>query len=425
MTTPLRLAIIGMGGFAGDHHDAILRLEAQGDCRLVCTCDPQIEAFTERWEALRFEARGVRLFHDYRDMLAAFGDELDLVTIPAPVPLHAPMHRACCKRGLAVYLEKPPTLNYKELESMLRAEKAAPKLTSVGFNYIIEPTRQALKARLVAGDFGAVREVRVFGRWSRGSIYYTRAGWAGRLLLNGKLVLDSCPGNAMAHLVHNGLFWAGIDAQDHWGTVTAERAELYRAHPIQGTDTAFVEATIAQGPVLRVAMTHACIGPSRDYEEIVCDDAVITTRMGSAPEVGPYRDFTIRWADGREETERLSGFRHLDENFRAYFAYLRGERARPVTTLADSRPFVYLNDLAYLAAGYITPVPEDAVRHDRDANRGAVVEIADIDAIMERFLQTGAFPSAQGLPWAAPGGAAIPKDLPRLAEVVAAMIGGE
>ncbi|HOF89243.1 MAG TPA: Gfo/Idh/MocA family oxidoreductase, partial [Armatimonadota bacterium] len=329
--SPLRIAIVGMGGFAGEHHDAILRLETRGECRLVCTCDPAMDAFTERWDALRFAERGVRLFRDYRAMLAAFGDELDIVTIPTPVPLHAPMHRAACRRGLAVYLEKPPTLNYAELASMLRAEKLAPKLTNVGFNFIVEPPRRALKARLVAGEFGAVRAVRVFGRWPRGSTYYTRASWAGRLLLDGTLVLDSPMGNAMAHLAHNALYWAG-DAPDAWAPITAERAELYRAHPIQGTDTLFVEAETAHGPIVRLAMTHACMGDARDYEDVVCDNAVLTTSMGWTPAAGQYRDFTIRWTDGREETERLAGFRHLDENFRAYFAYVREERPRPVTT---------------------------------------------------------------------------------------------
>jgi len=303
---------------------------------------------------------------------------------------------------------------------MIRAEKAAPKLTNVGFNYIIEPNRRAFKARLAAGEFGVVREVRIFGRWTRGSIYYTRANWAGRLLLDDKLVLDSPMGNAMAHLAHNALYWAG-DAPETWAPVVIERAELYHAHPIQGADTVFVEAE-TPGPVVRVAMTHACIGQSRDYEEVICDDAVLTTRMGWAPATGHYRDFTIRWTDGREEMERLSDFRHLDENFRAYFAYARGEQPRPVTTLADSRPFVHLNDLAYLAAGRVTQIPDDALRHERDDRWGAVLEIADIDDIMTRFLGTGAFPSAQDVPWAAPGGTATTKELSRLADTVATMV---
>lgn len=421
MTTPLRIAIIGMGGFAEQHHTSLLRLEEQGECRVVCTCDPRMEEFTEQWEALRFEARGVRLFRDYRAMLDECRDELDIVTVPTPVPLHAPMHRAACKRGLSVYLEKPPTLWVKELDTMLRDERGAPHRTNVGFNYIIEPNRQALKARLAAGEFGAVREVRVCGRWVRGSQYYGRAGWAGRLLVDGRIVLDSPMANAMAHLVQNALFWAGSTPAGI-AAPAAVRAELYRAHPIEGADTVFVEADLVEGPRLRLAMTHACVGASRDYEEVICDNATITTRMGWAEELGEYREFTIRWADGREDTERLTHFAYLDENFRAYLGYARSERPQPVTTLTDSRAFVQLNDLAYLAAGRIGTVAGDAVQHAVEKGRGAVVEIAGIDEIQTRFLATGAFPSGQGLPWAAPGGAATLADIARLPEVLAGMV---
>ncbi len=33
----LRLGIVGMGGFAQSHHEAVLALEREGECRLVCT----------------------------------------------------------------------------------------------------------------------------------------------------------------------------------------------------------------------------------------------------------------------------------------------------------------------------------------------------------------------------------------------------
>ena len=31
MTTPVRIGIVGMGGFAGSHHNAVARLEAEGE----------------------------------------------------------------------------------------------------------------------------------------------------------------------------------------------------------------------------------------------------------------------------------------------------------------------------------------------------------------------------------------------------------
>ncbi|HEY9247958.1 MAG TPA: Gfo/Idh/MocA family oxidoreductase, partial [Rariglobus sp.] len=92
--TPIRIGIVGLGGYAGSHHDCLFALEAQHEARLVCTCDPQMQAFAVQMEARRFAKRGVKVFANYRAMLEACGRELDLLVVPTPIPLHAEMHRA-------------------------------------------------------------------------------------------------------------------------------------------------------------------------------------------------------------------------------------------------------------------------------------------------------------------------------------------
>ena len=131
----------------------------------------------------------------------------------------------------------------------------------------------------------------------------------------------------------------------------------------------------------------------------------------------------MNWTDGRVEQELNATEQHTLENFRTYLRYLRGEAPRPLTLLADSRPFVQLNDLAYIAAGNITQVPESALRRRTTTGERpeTFVEIAGIQEALACFMETGAFPSEQGLPWAAPGGEASVEDLPRLEEVIAGM----
>src|SRR5207237_9307357 len=121
--------------------------------------------------------------------------------------LHAEMHAAATARGLPVYLEKPPTLDHVELEAMIRSDAQARKASLVGFNFIIEKARLSLKERLLAGEFGAVRGATLSALWPRPASYFARNNWGGRLLVDGHVVLDSCFGNAMAHFVHNLLFW--------------------------------------------------------------------------------------------------------------------------------------------------------------------------------------------------------------------------
>jgi predicted dehydrogenase len=325
------------------------------------------------------------------------------------------MHRACVERGIPAYLEKPPTLVWSELEAMLEVESRARRQTAVGFNNIIEPERQALKRRLVQGEFGPVASVSVFALWPRLVSYFKRNDWAGRLRNNGALILDSCIGNAMAHQVHNALFWSGTGDFWEWGGVESVRAELYRAHEIDGLDTAFITAVTDRRVALRLGMSHACSGNSLQEERIDCDQAVIRYHLDNSGPGG--RLYSVNWRDGCIEIGKSAGGDLLDLNLISYGAYLRGEAERPVTRLADCRPFVHLNNLAYIAAGKIVSIPPCFLEDAPDDH----VAVSALPGIMDEFYREGRFPSEQGVIWAVPGGTAVTADLATLEGVIETM----
>ncbi|HWA87675.1 MAG TPA: Gfo/Idh/MocA family oxidoreductase [Opitutus sp.] len=413
MSHPIRIGVIGLGGFAGSHHSAIERLEARHEARLVCTCDPratELIAHNDQWS---FARRGVRVFADYREMLAACHRDLDVVVIPTPIQVHAEMHAAVAALGLPSYIEKPPTLDYAELDRMIGTDAALPRSSLVGFNFIIEQTRLALKERLLAGEFGAVRGATLTGLWPRPRSYFRRNNWAGRLRLDGHLVLDSVFGNALAHFVHNLLFWAGSGDLFNWARPAAVRAELYRAHAIEGADTFFVETDTTGGVTMRFALSHACSGGSSQVETVVCEHATLNYVVGSHAE--------IRRCDGRVEKIDLDPFDGLLRNHQEYYRYLNGARPRPATTLADSRPFVVLNDLAYVSSRQITPIPERYVSVERnDKEQKEYLEVDGLRSAQAAFLMHGTWPGANG--WKRePPALATAGDLPRFHDTIAAM----
>ena len=413
MSSPIRIAIIGMGGFAGSHHSAVERLESRGAARLLCTCDPRAAEFLAQRDAWEFARRGVRVFGDYREMLETCQRDLDLVVIPTPIQVHAEMHAAAAALGLPSYLEKPPTLDYAELDRMIAADAALPRSSLVGFNFIIEQARLALKERLLAGEFGPVRGATLTALWPRPRSYFRRNNWAGRLMIDGRIVLDSVFGNALAHFVHNLLFWAGSADLFSWARPAAVRAELYRAHAIEGADTFFVEADTTGGVTLRFALSHACSGSSSQVETVVCERATLNYIVG--------RHAEVRWCDGRIEQIELEPFDGLLKNHQEYYRYLRGERPRPATTLADSRPFVVLNDLAYVSSQRIQPVPESCVSVERnDKEQKEYLEVAGLRSAQAAFLMHGTWPGAHG--WKhEPALVATGADLPRFHDTIAAM----
>lgn len=413
MKTPLRIGIIGMGGFAGSHHNTVAKLEEGEHSKLVCTCDPQAASLASSMQSLRLGPRGVSVFSDYRAMLEACHRDLDLVVVPTPINLHAEMHEAVTGRGLPAYIEKPPTLIHAELEKMISADRRAQKSSLVGFNFIIEKPRLALKERLLAGEFGPMSGATLSALWPRPAGYFSRNGWAGKLLIDGRMLLDSCFGNAMAHFVHNMLFWAGAPGLFSWADIAAVQAEFYRVHAIEGPDTFFVEAHTPEGIPIRFALTHAGAGASQHAEVILCERAELHYAVGSHCEV--------RWNDGRRERTALDPFDCLEENHLDYYRYLRGESPRPATTLADCRPFVKLNDLAYVSSGRIAPIPADLVRGVRDEkDQKDYIDVAGIASTIDQFLNLGTWPGSNG--WRRdPGEVVTTADLSRLEGVVGSM----
>jgi len=414
MIKPANVGIIGMGGFAGWHHNTVAKLEETNQAKLICTCDPNAAAFATEQQNWKLADRGVSVFPHYRQMLDVCGKELDLLVVPTPINLHREMHRAGVEAGIPVYLEKPPTLDYRELEEMITLDQQARKSTLVAFNFIVEQPRIALKQRLLHGEFGAIKGANLMAHWPRPADYFKRVSWAGRLMMDDRVVIDSCFGNANAHFVHNLLFWLGSGEISSWAQISTVQAELYRSHAIEGADTFFVQADTTGGHTMRFAVTHACAGQTSHSETILCEKADLHYIVG--------RHAEIRWHDGRSERIEVGPFDGLTKNHLAYYRYLRGESNRPATSLVDSRPFVILNDLAHVSSGQISAIPAERITHVRDEKEQKdYINVAGMTGAIDRFLQKGDWPGAHG--WNRETGAKVTvHDLSRFHETVRSML---
>jgi len=417
-SSPLRIAVTGLGGYARHHHLTLQRLEAAGLCRVVATCEPAREKMLPLSADLQLEARGIKVFDSFQAMVDAIAGAAEAVTIPTPIHLHAPMHRACVDRGLPVYLEKPPTLWWEELESMISTEARAPRATEVGFNFITEPARQTLKKRLLAGEFGRLRAACFWGRWPRPAAYFQRNHWAGKIFLPGSAVplLDSCVGNAMGHYLQNLLYWAGADLAA-FATVREVQASLYRAHDIEGTDTVFAEAQTPESVVLRISATHACPPESEGHAEFLsCEHAQLRYVTDRA--------CTINWSNGRQETIDLTTQGNWQErNFRRYFDFLAGRHAAPVVSLSDCRAFVAWNDLLFAATPGISTVGGEWITRQL----GGTIPVPNRIAVaMQEFAESGRWPHENpDLAWGRRPGRAHLADLPLALSRIRALANGQ
>lgn len=399
--SPIRAAICGIGGYASSHHSALAELEREGLVRVTATCDPTLEHLAETCRTHDFAGRGVAAYSDFGQMLQAHGGELDLAVVATPIHCHAPMHEALVRRGIACYLEKPPTLDPGELDRMLAVEQSARMATHVGFHFIHLADRLGLRQRIAAGEFGQPVEFSFLGLTPRKPAYFLRNNWAGRLRVDGTLVLDSCLGNAMAHYLNNMLFWAGR------ARPLEMESELYRANPIEGCDTIFARGRLDNGATLRLAATHACDNPAAIGEErMVFRNATIVIKDSV--------NVSVTWKDGRKDEFAIEP-PSLPKALRAYLDFLRGRTAQPAQTLEESRGFVEANALFYLAAQAIHPV---GAPHLRQTSPEEPVAIDGIAAACRAMVNDGRFPSSGPMPWARPGGRAEVRDLADLESTV-------
>jgi len=187
--------------------------------------------------------------------------------------------------------------------------------------------------------------------------------------------------------------------------------ELYRANPIEGTDTIFARGQLDNGVEFRVAASHACSQQALTEEILEFEDATITIR--SACEV------EITRPGHAVETESHQPA-HLVPGMEIYLQYLLGKVPRPSQTLEDCRGFVETNALFYLAAGKIHQVPTGSLSQ---AASDEPIVLSEVEPAGRKLLLEGLLPSEAGYPWAAPGGTATIASLPRLRNIIEDMAG--
>ena len=114
--SPVRLAIVGTGGMAGNH---ARRFHAIPGCKVVAAVDIN----RARLEAFAAEHGIPNLFNSVDELLA--WNQFDAVTIVTPDAFHATQSIRCLKAGKHVLCEKPLALNHADAMKMVTAARKA------------------------------------------------------------------------------------------------------------------------------------------------------------------------------------------------------------------------------------------------------------------------------------------------------------
>jgi myo-inositol 2-dehydrogenase / D-chiro-inositol 1-dehydrogenase len=149
----LEIAQFGAGRIGQIHASSIAAMK---DARLRYVVDVNADA------ARKLAARHGAKVAAERDALA--DREVDAVLIASSTDTHARLAIAAARAGKAIFCEKPIDLSLSKVDSCLEEIEKAGVPMFVGFNRRFDPSFSALKARLDAGEIGAVEQVVISSR---------------------------------------------------------------------------------------------------------------------------------------------------------------------------------------------------------------------------------------------------------------------
>lgn len=149
----LRIGILGCGRIGQVHARSIKALDG---ARVVAVADAIPAAAQALATTTGAEVRDV-------DAILSASD-VDAVIIGTPTDSHFGQIMGAAKAGKAIFCEKPVDMSVENIRTCMAAVQAADVPFMTGFNRRFDPNFAALRARLRAGDIGAVELVTITSR---------------------------------------------------------------------------------------------------------------------------------------------------------------------------------------------------------------------------------------------------------------------
>jgi len=396
---PLRFVVIGLGGYAAVHLEAVAWLAQQGLAQLtgVIAIAFDRDRFPERVAAL--QAAGVRLFDSIDDFFNA-GAPADVLTVPIGIHQHVPVSAVALAAGLHVYCEKPLAATVQEVDQLIASRNSAARKIAVGFQHLYSNAIQQLKARLFSGRLGRVQSITLLCSWPRSEQYYLRNEWAGKLRVGQHWVLDSPANNAHSHYLLNALYLAS--GQRAAAAIPVRlRAELYRAYPIESCDTVQMKFTTAEGVDVHVLFTHAAgreLGPQM---KLICERGKVNWEGDNGSTTIVYTDGTIEQFDNVIDPQwRYHGMRDLVQAIQ--------HDTDPLCSLEIARCQTLTINAMHESCPEIVTVPPAFIAEVEDwemfppNTKGRFRRVRELDRHLLAAAEHNLFLSEMGIAWATP-----------------------
>jgi predicted dehydrogenase len=159
----LRHASVGAAGMAWSDMNAMANHE-QWELAAVCDVDSRNFArVKDRWP-------NVRVYRDWREMLATEGDQIDSVNVSTPDHMHAAVGMAAMRAGKHLYGQKPLAQTLWECRQMMMQARSSGVMTQMGIQVSSDFSERLAVELIRTGAIGKVREVHTFSHKKWGDL---------------------------------------------------------------------------------------------------------------------------------------------------------------------------------------------------------------------------------------------------------------
>ena len=380
----INIAMIGCGGYA---FQLLKRLWLLPDKFTVVAVSSRSGTTTEGGQACA--DRGIKIYSDMDEMLAAVKGKADVIFVPTPIHTHRDITVKCIDAGFDVFLEKPPVATIQDLIFLDDYAKKHGKRVAVLFQSLYTKIIKQLKDRIVSGEFGKVLKVSGVAGWPRMDDYYSRSGWAGKLKAGEEWVLDGTINNPLAHMLSNELYLASMAAGKMEMPVSVT-AELYHAHDIESEDTSSLRIMTENGVEVTFNASLCSENNLDPINMITCEKATIE-----------YINFNEAKICKNGDVERI-----VDETEqRVYMLEMLHESmttGKPFACGLDTcKPFTTCVNAAFESTGQVNPISGKFITRREQGDTIKTV-IKDIDKALKVAYDGGKLFSELGMAWAKP-----------------------
>ncbi len=358
----MKILLVGTGGFAAGY---IKKLLENTDETVVWAgaVDPFI---TEENRQLLTE-RNIPIYSSMEEYYV--NQTADLTIICTPTYLHKEQCIYALSKGSHVLCEKPVAPTEAEGREMMAAEETYGRFIAIGFQWSFCQAILGLKKDILAGTFGKPLSLKTVIAWPRDLKYYGRStGWAGSIMRNGHLVLDSIASNACAHYLHNMLFMLG-GAMDESATVSRVEGECLRANAIENFDTCTLKMETDDGVKLYFAASHAVEQQRTPIFEYRFEKATVRYAAG--------KEATI-WAEFADGTVKDYGVPAHSSDFSKLWECVKAVRqgVRPACTVKTALPHTMCIEKLYRQIP-VEAFAKERVVYNEEKNRMEVPGLFD------------------------------------------------